>query len=84
MILFQYVVQVFALAQTNAMPQGAFSFQLFHGRRIRGILIHIDDPWMRVSDCAQSLAEEAFGSCCIAFGCEQEIDGLPRGIYCAI
>jgi signal transduction histidine kinase len=83
-ILLHDVVQVFALAQMSPAPQGAFRLQLFHGRRIRRVLVHVDDTWMRVSDCPQSLAEEAFGACCVSFGREQENDGLSRRIPCPI
>ena len=44
MVLFNDVVEILALAQTNSAGESALGLQGFHCRRIGRVLIHIDDP----------------------------------------
>src|SRR5215831_8180576 len=63
------------------MPQCAFDLEFLHGRRIRPVLVHVDNPRLRIGRVEQSLTKESLGCRGIAFGCEQEIDGLSGGIH---
>ena len=45
------------------------------------VLVHIDYPRLRIGWVEQRLTKESLGCCGIAFGREQEIDGLPCGIH---
>ena len=49
-------------------------------RRIRSVLVYVDHPRLRIGWVQQRLTKESLGCCGIAFGREQEIDGLPCGI----
>jgi hypothetical protein len=44
MILFDDIVEIFALPQTNSAGESTLGFQGFHCRRIGRVLIHVDDP----------------------------------------
>ena len=63
------------------MPEYALDLEFLHGRRIRSILIYVDDPRLRIGWIEQRLTKESFGCRCIAFGREQEINSLPCRIH---
>src|SRR3954452_16549699 len=62
----------------------SFVFQLLDSGRIGWLFIHVDDSWRGIAGAAQRLAEEAFRGRFVAFGGEQKIDGLPRGVHRSI
>jgi hypothetical protein len=76
MILLHYIVEVFALTQTNPAREDALDIQRFHSRWKGPVLVHVDDPWRRIAGRAQSLTEEALGSSIIPLGGEQKLDRL--------
>src|SRR5215831_17864308 len=80
-VLFHYIVEILALAQTDTTRQNPFRFQLFHRRRKGWVLVHIDDSRHCIPGRTQSLTEEAFSGRSIALGGEQKIDCLTGGIY---
>jgi hypothetical protein len=45
------------------------------------VLVHVDDPRLRIGWVEQRLAKESLGCRGIAFTREQEINGLPGGIH---
>jgi hypothetical protein len=63
------------------VPKCAFHLEFPDRRRIRSVLVHVDYPRLGIGWVEQDLAEESLGCRCIALGGEQEIDGLPCGIY---
>jgi hypothetical protein len=58
--------------------------EFLYGRRIRSVLVHIDHPRLWIGWVEQRLTKESLGCCGIAFGREQEIDGLPGRIHSSI
>ena len=64
----------------------ASHLEFLHGR-IRSLVVKVDDPRLRIAWVEQGLTKEALvtkeslGCRGVAFGCEQEIDGLPCGIH---
>src|SRR5262249_54513896 len=76
-----YIVEVFALTQTNPTREDALGFQRFHSRRKSPVLVYVDDPWHRIAGRAQSLTEEALGSSSIPLGAEQKLDRLTSRIH---
>jgi hypothetical protein len=47
---------------------------------MRPVLVHVDDPRLRIGRVEQSLTKEALGCRGVALGREQEINGLSGGI----
>jgi hypothetical protein len=43
MILFNNIIEILALAQTNSAGESTLGFQGFHCSRIGRVLIHVDD-----------------------------------------
>ena len=84
MILLDDVVEVFALPQPHSTRQYAFAFQRPHRGWIGWVLIDIDDPRYWITREAKYLSKEPLRSSRIAFAGEQEIDGLPCGVYSSI
>ena len=76
MVLLDDVVEVLALSQPHAARQYAFAFQRSDRREVSWILIDIDDSRYWIIRRAKYLSKEPLRSSRIAFGCEQEIDGL--------
>jgi hypothetical protein len=74
MVLFNDVVEVFALPQSCSPRQPAFLLQGLDGRHEGRILVYVDDPGHAIAGSAKSFTEEAFGSGSIAFRGEPEID----------
>src|SRR5215472_9072092 len=50
-------------------------------RRIRSVLVYVDYLRLRIGWVEQRLTKESLGCRCIAFGREQEINGLPGGVH---
>jgi hypothetical protein len=48
MVLLDHMMSVFALAQSTAAPECALHLEFLHGRRIRSVLVHLDDPRLRM------------------------------------
>jgi hypothetical protein len=81
MILLHYIVEVFALTQTNPTREDALDFQRFHSLWEGPVLVHVDDPWHRIAGRAQRLTEEALGGSSIPLGGEQKLDRLTSRIH---
>jgi hypothetical protein len=81
MVLFNDVVEILALAQTNSAGESALGLQGFHCRRIGRVLIHIDDPRNGIGGRAKYFLKEAFSCSGVAFRRQQKIDGLPGRIH---
>src|ERR1700757_458234 len=64
--------------------QYAFAFQRPHRGWIGWVLIDIDDSRYWITRGAKYLSKEPLRSSRIAFGCEQEIDGLAGGVHGSI
>jgi hypothetical protein len=84
-VLLDDVVEVLALSQANSARQYAFAFQRSDRSGVSWILIDIDDSryWI-IRRAKYLLSKEPLRSSSIAFGCEQEIDGLPCGVHGSI
>ena len=76
MVLFNDVVEILALPQTDSTRQDAFHFQRFDCGRKSRVLVHVDDPWHGIARGTQGLTEEAFGRRRIPLGREQKLDSL--------
>ncbi len=44
---FNHVIEIFALAQSDAARDGAMGFQRFHRSRIGRVLVYVHHPWHR-------------------------------------
>jgi hypothetical protein len=59
-------------------------FQRVHPSRIGRVVVDLHHPWHRIARYLNRIAQKAFGRGLIAFGCEQKVNSLPRGIDSAI
>ena len=75
-VLFDDIVEILALTQTNSTGKCTFRFQGIDGGWIGWVLIHIDDPRNGIRRQAEDLLKEAFRAGCVALRREQEINGL--------
>jgi hypothetical protein len=71
MVLLHHIVEILALAQTNAARQRAGRFQGCHGGRKCTVLIHVDDLWDRIARRTQSFTKKALSGRRVSFGGEQ-------------
>jgi hypothetical protein len=79
-VLFDYVVEISALAQNNPARKHTIYFQRIHRSRIGRVVVDIHHPWDCIARCLNRIAQKAFGRGFIAFRCQQKVDRLPRGI----
>ena len=84
MVLLDDVVEVLALSQPHSARQYAVAFQRSDRSGVSWILIDIDDSRYWIIRRAKYFSKEPLRSSHIAFGCEQEIDGLPCGVHGSI
>ena len=73
-----------ALAQADTTGQRAIAFQFPNRGRIRRILVHVQHACQRIVLGAEYLAKEAFRGVRIPSCREQKVNGLARGIHCAV
>jgi hypothetical protein len=83
-VLFEDIIEVFALPELRSRRQYAFVLQFFDGRRVGFVLIDVDDPWRLTFSSFQHLAEEPFGGPFISPGAEHKVDRLTGRIDRAV
>ena len=80
MILFDDVVQVFALPQLATWSDRALFLQFCYRHRVSPVLVNVDHSWHAVPWIRQRPAKEALRCGCISPGGQQKIDGLASRI----
>ena len=84
MVLFNDIVEILALAETNAVRKDAFGFQSINCSRIGWVLIDIDYSRNGVRRRAEYAFKEAFGGGRVALRRKQKVNNLPGRIHGSI
>src|SRR5260370_37221942 len=84
MILFDEVVEVFALSQFTRLWHNPFRLQLLERFGIGRVFINCDDARSAGMRCSKRFREETFGSVSISGGTEQKFQGVSTRIDSAI
>ena len=81
MILFQDVIKILHGAMLAVLLQNTLVFELYNRRRVRGMLVGVDDSRRRMIRFAQRFGQEAL--CCgsVLLCREQEVDRRTLGIH---
>jgi hypothetical protein len=80
MVLFHYIVYVFALPQCTTRWELALLLKGLEDWRIHSIFVDRDDAWGGRMLRPERLPEEALSGTSITPGSQQKVDGLARGI----
>ena len=81
MILFNQIVQVFALPEFTRFWKKSFRFQFVEGFRIRGVLVDRNHAGSHGVAGIERFREELFGRLCISFGAQKKLQGVPLRIH---